>query len=347
MILKKTARQCALLLFSTSIALVVSATTGAANEGHYHVSRPDGHAPIGVMGDHLHKKGEVMLSYRFMQMHMDGNRDGGSGRSTGDVLGSFVISPTQMDMKMHMVGLMYAPTDNVTLMFMGSLIENEMDHVTRNGTRFTTKARGVGDTRATALIKLWENRGHSVHFNAGLSFPTGSTDKRDATPMGANTKLPYPMQLGSGTYDLLPGVTYNGQDGNISWGAQTIGTIRLGENADNYTLGNQAAVSAWSGYRWTNALSTSLRLSYNHWENIDGNDPQLPAPGAMVVPTADPDRRGGDRLDMLFGFNLFGSFGWIKGHRIAVEMGFPVFQDLEGPQLETDWIATVGWQYSR
>ena len=35
-------------------------------------SRPDSHAPIGVMGDHGHKTGEVMLSYRFMAMDMQG-----------------------------------------------------------------------------------------------------------------------------------------------------------------------------------------------------------------------------------------------------------------------------------
>lgn len=35
-----------------------------------------GHAPIGVMGDHAHDKGEWMLSYRFMHMDMQGNRTG-------------------------------------------------------------------------------------------------------------------------------------------------------------------------------------------------------------------------------------------------------------------------------
>src|SRR6056297_729110 len=38
--------------------------------------RADGHAPIGVMGDHRHKTGEVMLSYRYMFMDMRGNRTG-------------------------------------------------------------------------------------------------------------------------------------------------------------------------------------------------------------------------------------------------------------------------------
>ena len=39
---------------------------------HHGAVRADGHAPIGVMGDHLHKRGEWMLSYRFMRMNMEG-----------------------------------------------------------------------------------------------------------------------------------------------------------------------------------------------------------------------------------------------------------------------------------
>ena len=32
--------------------------------------RADSHAPIGVMGDHMHKKGKFMTSYRYMYMDM-------------------------------------------------------------------------------------------------------------------------------------------------------------------------------------------------------------------------------------------------------------------------------------
>jgi len=37
-----------------------------------HAGTASGHAPIGVMADHMHKAGEYMLSYRFM--NMDGSR---------------------------------------------------------------------------------------------------------------------------------------------------------------------------------------------------------------------------------------------------------------------------------
>jgi len=36
--------------------------------------------------------------------------------------------------------------------------------------------------------------------------------------------------------------------------------------------------------------------------------------------------------------------GFLKGNRFAVEAGTPVWQNLRGPQLETDWNITAGWQ---
>jgi hypothetical protein len=36
--------------------------------------------------------------------------------------------------------------------------------------------------------------------------------------------------------------------------------------------------------------------------------------------------------------------GPLHGHRFALELGRPVYQDLDGPQLENDWLLTVGWQ---
>ncbi len=41
---------------------------------HYDSSRSDSHAPIGVMGDHTHAAGEVMVGVRYMFMEMDGMR---------------------------------------------------------------------------------------------------------------------------------------------------------------------------------------------------------------------------------------------------------------------------------
>ena len=69
--------------------------------------RPDGHAPIGVMGDHAHGAGEFMVSYRFMPMAMAGLRDGTDSVEPDDVTRAdgygYMVSPVDMDMTMTMV----------------------------------------------------------------------------------------------------------------------------------------------------------------------------------------------------------------------------------------------------
>ena len=75
----------------------------------------------------------------------------------------------------------------------------------------------------------------------------------------------------------------------------------------------------------------------SYWGNVRGADPKL---NPMALPTADPDRRGGWRLDLFPGINLL----LPGGHRVAVEVGLPAAQRLDGPQLETDWRLVVGWQ---
>ena len=89
--------------------------------------RVDSHAPIGVMVDHTHDRGEFMLSYRYMFMHMDGHRAGTDKLSTSEVHDrGFGAAALEMDMEMHMLGAMYAPTDNLTLLVMTNYVLNDM-----------------------------------------------------------------------------------------------------------------------------------------------------------------------------------------------------------------------------
>jgi hypothetical protein len=62
-----------------------------------------------------------------------------------------------------------------------------------------------------------------------------------------------------------------------------------------------------------------------------------------MVQTADPDRQGGQRLDLVFGLNTLLPSSLPGRNRLGVEIGVPVYQDLSGPQLETDWTITAGW----
>ena len=147
------------------------------------------------------------------------------------------------------------------------------------------------------------------------------------------------MQLGSGTYDLITGLTYASTAAAWGWGSQLGAVTRLGDNDEGYTLGNEYHLESWLSYLASNTTSISARVGMYDRGNIDGIDSRIMAP----VQTADPSLQGGQRIDLGLGMNMLLP---AKGHRLAFEASLPVYQNLNGPQLEVDWTITVGWQYS-
>ena len=148
--------------------------------------------------------------------------------------------------------------------------------------------------RASRQVMLSPSRQFKGRAGPGCgalaNLPTGSITEKDSMPHGHDgapmqMRMEYPMQLGSGTYDLKPGLTYTGQGERWSWGAQGIATIRTGENDEGYTLGNRTDLTGWVAYGWTPAVSTSLRLAAASWGNIDGQDKQV---SPTMSPAADP-----------------------------------------------------------
>lgn len=110
-------------LFETELGLLNGALERFDDGDHHHAAvRPDTHAPAGLMGDHAHSAGEVMAEYKFMTMSMDDNRVGTDEVSDVAALTasgvSFMVAPTRMVMDRHMLHVMYAPSDRVTLYMM-------------------------------------------------------------------------------------------------------------------------------------------------------------------------------------------------------------------------------------
>lgn len=307
--------------------------------------RPDGPAPIGMMGYHAHKKGKLMLSYRYGRMKMDGNRSGSRDISADTVLESFPVSPLKMTMDMHMLGAMYGYKDRLTLMGMLPYLRKSMDLINRGGVRFSTRAQGVGDIKLMAIYKLYMSRQSDNQYSRlgvgfGLSLPTGDTNKRGNTPLG-NIRLPYPMQLGSGTYDPILGVTYASFYPQWSWGVQFKTLQRIGKNNEGYRLGDEYHLSSWGAYRYSKYLSAAVRVFGKSWNNISGRDSQL---NPAMVPTARTDLRSGERADLGVSINFLQPHGMFKNHRLAVEFLMPIYQHLTGPQPEADYAYTLGWQ---
>jgi hypothetical protein len=307
-----------------------------------------------------------MFSYRFMTMNMQGNLKNSSSIHPDTIATTepnrffgmpgmpptLRIVPLEMTMDMHMLGLMYAPSDKLTLMFMTNYARNSMQHVTYAGGmgtdvlgNFKTETSGWSDSSVSGLIRLVDSPGMRLHAILGVSIPTGSTEETDQilapTGMTPVIRAPYPMQLGSGTYDPIVGLSYSGRSARLGWGAQWRGKFRTSENDDNYQLGDEHRLNAWVSYLFLPAVSGSIRLESFSRDNISGQDPLIMGP----VQTADPDRQAADRLDVGIGFN-YAATGNLQGWRLGVEYLFAVSQDLDGPQLESDDQLIVGIQKS-
>jgi hypothetical protein len=305
---------------------------------------------LNVLGGHTHCAGQIMLGYDYMHTHNAGIFEGTKEVSPQKVFSEgFGVVHTSMDMDMHMFDVMEAPSDHLTLMAMLPYMQMTMQHLKADGTRFTQSTGGIGDFAAMALWTVYGDScagGNRIVLNAGVSFPTGSIstkDHKEGEKSQPLTQLEYPMQLGSGTYDLLPGITYLGESENWSWGMKTLETVRLGRNDHDYRLGNQYGGSAWLAYGVTEWFAPSLRLDGRVWENITGADPAL---ATNPTPEGRPNLRAGARIDSLFGVNFYVPKGIFAGNRFYIEGGLPVYQDLTGPQLGTAWMIGAGWTYA-
>ncbi|RFN60258.1 nitrous oxide reductase accessory protein NosL [Marixanthomonas ophiurae] len=324
---------------------------GNITHDHHNHLRPDSHAPIGVMGDHLHHKGGLMVSLRYMGMMMDGNKMATDNIADVAIFQEYMVAPQEMSMQMYMLGVMYAPTNRLTLSAMQNLIKNDMDltdQMTMNGMimqhDFSTNSSGFGDLKLNALYGLFSHDINSLHLNTGISLPVGSIKERDDTPMMEDAKLPYAMQLGSGTFDVTAGATYKELYPFFSWGSQFLATFRTGKNTEEYRFGNHYQLNLWGAYRLFENVSLSGRALGTVISDIEGADPQL---NPMMVTTADIENYGGEKIKLFGGVNVsFPQTSVFKNIRIAAEMGAPVYEGYNGIQMNENLSFVIGLKYS-
>jgi hypothetical protein len=352
------------------------------------------HAPAGVMFDHmLPKAGEFMVGYRYMWNSQSGNMLNGTNAVSDQSIinngcaepgsrGCF-LTPDSMSMSMHMLDLMYAPTDWLTLMLMPQFVDMNMDmrglytsakdaglegglaghyvHHTQNG----HETGGIGDLGMYALFKLFDNGTHHVHATAGLTAPTGDVNlqiRRTHTIDGGYQD--YGMQLGSGTWDFKPSLTYTGHIDDFSWGVQANGIVRMEDkNKSGYRLGDMFQGTVWGGYGITNWLTATVRGVYTvqgaikgqfngsaNGQFVDAKAPVDPAtglqPNSSILKFGPQDysgNYGGRYWDVGFGLSAVVPSGDLAGNRVSVEWLQPVEDDVNGYQLKRDGALSATW----
>ena len=334
-----------------------------AHAGHsqYWIS----HEPAGVMFAHmLDKAGQFMVGYRYMYNHQAGDTLLGS-HAVGDAeivanacgsLGCGTNSKA-MSMHMHMLNLMYAPTDWLNLMLMPQFVDMNMTmrplaggvinpggghmDMTAGGTENKPmNTGGVGDTGMFALVKLLDATGQHMHASIGVSAPTGPVDLK----MSGGNFFPFGMQLGSGTWDFWPSLTYTGHRERWSWGSQLSVVKRLEDhNKAGFAFGDKFQSTAWGSYSLFDWLSASVRGVYTVEGKIRG---QFNGPHDISQPTSFPANYGGQFWDVGFGLNAAVKSGELRGNHFSVEWLQPVATTFNGYQLDRQGALFATWGLS-
>lgn len=320
---------------------VAAQTTGdATTDIMVQAVRADGHGPAGMMGDHTHAKGGLMLGLSYMHDDYGGTNRTGTQAIGGDAIGAlgFAAYTQSMRMDMAMLHIMYAPSDRLTLMIAPSWQRMTMTmvgtgavttghHAMARGETMSESVSGLGDTQAMALVTLTRSPHLSLHAGAGVSIPTGSVTQKDAD----GNFVHYGMQPGSGTWDLLPQLTLRGWHGRWGWGAQTGYVFRTQRiNRSGYRLGDRFTASSWSSYALSPRASLSARIAFQTEGVVEGHY------NAGHNHASPPDRQanyGGERIEAGLGGNI------VIGNRLrlGLEASLPLYQRVNGVQAPKRW----------
>lgn len=233
-----------------------------------------------------------------------------------------------------------------------SSIIREVGGVIYDFSEFTIESSGPGDVVVSVAYPVWRKESHYILSTVGISIPTGSIDKIGPTPRepGQDTQLPFTMQMGSGTYDFMPSITYAGKDKQLSWGIQVSELFRGSKSDRNYSLGNRHSLTCWLKTKPATWLVPSIALTLQSWGRIDGEDEDLKISTLPVSPfpaaVTDPDKFGGEKINVLFGATFSRTKGPLKGHSLEIEAGLPIYQSLNGPQTKEVWRFGASWNWN-
>jgi hypothetical protein len=320
-------------------------------------------SPAGIMLGHEHPKGVWKVSYRYMGMRMDGNLSGTKKVDDNYIFNNYIMSPKNMRMDMHMVMAMYGISNRLSVMAMFNYNVSSMNmnmlpgtmNMTMNGSTMVmstsnsnsmnSTTSGFGDTKIYAVYSFINRNVHHLLLSGGINIPTGSIQKKGKADdmMYPSSRYPYMMQMGSGTYDFMPGLTYLLKANKVSFSAQITTLLRPFLNSLHFGYGNEYTLNIWGAYKWLPWISTSLRLEGLSVATMSGKDATL---YAGMEPSANSMNYGGHYVNSYFGFNFYLNRGWLKNNRLSVEYGMPLYQNINGIQMQQKSTIYAGWLIS-
>ncbi len=191
----------------------------------------------------------------------------------------------------------------------------------------TSRASGLGDLR---LLVRYPRPGttDSLGFQFGLKLPTGGITQNFASGPQAGGLLDRGLQLGTGTTDLLVGASWFGrlmEQGSVFAQVQADQPLAA---RDGFVPGTSVALN--SGIRWLNAGRLTPQLQLN-----------LKAETREHGANADTANSGG-----VFAYLSPGVTAEVTAGTLAFAfVQVPVYQRVNGLQLEPKWLLSLGLRW--
>ncbi|MCB1303972.1 MAG: hypothetical protein KDK37_06830 [Leptospiraceae bacterium] len=316
-----------------------------------------------------------------MSMGMDANTMAISNRIRGELTGrKYMAVPQRMYMNMYDLSMAYSFTDRFAAMVMTMYQEkfmkmkfNPMMQSMLGMSHYTMESRGMTDTMIMGKYRILEDDTlaptNQLSIIAGLSLPTGSIDEKNSKhPLGNPTApldlttfnntvpdrksepMPYSMQMGSGTFDPIAGIAYQGSASPFWWGATFTYKGRAYKNKHGYALGDEYKLDAYAMYQisynvvshiqfnaeWINGIRGEHEDAYkgDAGRSIDGN-----LLSEYMSPAWDPRNYGGEVLSVSAGIQ------WqpIPLQILEVTATVPVSQRWNGLQMTREYSVQVAY----
>ena len=285
-----------------------------------------------------HNAGTVMVEAQAMRMNMSGLRSVTSDVSLTEAVNTYgyAMLPETMTMDMYMIMPMYNFTKKLSTMVMLGYTNNKMDMTNGAGTcKSTMQTSGLTDTQVNLNYKFMDD---FLVAGMELSIPTGSTGAQTSMKMGMTCvdnamTAPYPMQIGSGTYDVAPSLAYLGGYFSYRYGALVSYKYRIGENNQGYTLGNVSKGKLWITRPVLN-FKLNAELDVEQHAGIDGVHSAINA----TLPTPLVNTDNSKRLDA---FLTVGAEIPVAMTSIGLDVTFPIYQDVRGLQMKNSWSTSL------
>lgn len=208
------------------------------------------------------------------------------------------------------------------------ILDKNLDVTTPQG-HIERGPTGIGDVRLFARYTVWiRNRAGQTQRLApiaGLEPPTGPDDTTDE--LG---RLPQPLQLGSGSWDLFAGIVFTWQ--TLQWQVDVSPVYQVNTEANSFEFGDEARLDVASKYRlWPREMRGGVPGFF--YANLETN---VIWQDNNEIRGQDDPNSGGTTWFVAPGLQFITKRFVVEG---AVQL--PAVQDVNGAALEEDFITTL------